>query len=186
MKLVKQKTSAQRLAHIIPTTLGICLGIMCLFLFIFSVWFNSKSNYCSTTANDIGYMQSVVSEIKNNISKYTLSTKEIMSKSTEGGQQTDYTFNGILVLKKQTFFGETGKAEIDYYFKNSKVFYINEKNTQYILPISEDSSGNVKKIDTKEFYIDIKQNLCVWYLNKQIQTNDAETESLIKNVIINL
>lgn len=183
MKFGKQEVSTQRLIHVIQSTLGISIAIMCLFLLIFFVRFDSKSNHCNTTPQDIGYMQSVVSEIQNNIQNYEMSSQKLLNKSTESGQQDNYYYKGKSILKNQLFFGETGKVEISFYFKNNKVFYINEKDTEYISPIYEDSSGKPKHINTKEFYIDDKQNLCIWYLNKKVQENDPETESLIKSII---
>ena len=110
-----------------------------------------------------------------------------MGRSTEGGEQTEYlTLDGKRFLIKQIFFGETGKSEIFYYIDRAQVFYVKKINTEYILPLSEDSTGKVKNTITKEFFLDKEEKLCSWYENGMIQKNDIGSESLIGSLIANI
>lgn len=119
-------------------------------------------------------------DIDSNLSKYSLTTKDILNKSSQGGEQTRYELAGKALLVKQVFYGETGKAEATYYMKDNKVFYFKKINYEYVAPLSQDTSGNVKNIDTKEFYLDSNQSLCSWYLNKTLQANDVDTKDLVQ------
>ncbi len=121
--------------------------------------------------------------IEANMASYASSTKDIVDQTTEGGEQITFTSNSDVVLIKQTFFGETGKSEVTYYLKNKKVFLINKTNTLYIVPLSEDTSGVAKSVDKKEFYLGSDQALCSWALNGQMQSNDADTQELIRYLI---
>ncbi|MCX6744487.1 MAG: hypothetical protein NTX82_03115 [Candidatus Parcubacteria bacterium] len=123
--------------------------------------------------------------IENNIAKYAITSKDLW-RSTEGGQQTDYSLDNKIVLIKQIFFGETGKSELSYYLQNDKVFYILEKDTAYLLPLSEDSSAKVKNFEIKDFYLDSSQFLCSWHSNQKLQSNDQATKDLVKNLILGL
>ena len=87
---------------------------------------------------------------------------------------------------KQVFYGEIGKSEVNYYLENGKVFYVKKINTEYMLPLSEDSSGKVKNVETKEFYLDSNQDLCSWYLNQKLQSNDPDTKDLVHYLISGL
>jgi hypothetical protein len=53
----------------------------------------------------LDYTKEQVKKIDNNLSSYTSTTKDIMNKSTEGGQQTDYVSNSSRVMIEQIFFG---------------------------------------------------------------------------------
>jgi uncharacterized protein YxeA len=141
---------------------------------------NKKDVVCNTN------VEQKKIEIDNNISKYSTTSKDIFGRSTEGGQQTNYTFDGKNKLIEQIFFGETGKSEIKYYLDSDKVFYIGKINTEYALPIYEDTSGKVKNVDMKEFYLDNNENLCSWYLNQNLQINDQDTKDLVKDFILGL
>jgi hypothetical protein len=163
--------------------------LICLIIVLFIGYFTYQNlNKQKITINDscITDITQKVKNIEMNISKYSMATKDIIGKTTEGGQQTDYIFEGKKVLIKQIFFGETGKSEVNYYLENNKVYYFKKINTEYLLPISEDSSGKIKNIDTKEFYLDNNQNICSWYLNQKLQLNDQDTKDLTQYLLSSL
>jgi hypothetical protein len=131
----------------------------------------------------LDYTKEQVKKIDNNLSSYTSTTKDIMNKSTEGGQQTDYVSNSSRVMIEQIFFGETGKSEISYYLSNHKVFYVRKVNTNYMVPLSEDPSGKVKNTEVKEFILSKSQELCSWYQDKVIQQNDQDAKDLLSYLV---
>jgi len=135
-------------------------------------------NECENISN-----QSVLAKaqaIEADKAKYKSTSKDILGKSSEGGVQTNYTLGGEPVFIEQKFYGETGKSEATYYLQNGKVFYFTKINTEYLLPISQDSSGKTKSIETKEFYLASNQQLCAWYLNKKIESVDKDTKDLVE------
>lgn len=157
--------------------------LILLLLILFVSYYSYKNKQDIICSTDV---EQKIRDIDNNISKYSIASKDIFDRSTEGGQQTNYTLNEKNILIKQIFFGETGKSEIKYYFEANRVFYINKINTEYALPIYEDSSGKVENVDLKEFYLDNNQNLCSWYLNQKLQLNDGDAEDLIQSLISDL
>lgn len=133
--------------------------------------------------------QKVLSEaqgIQNNKSSYSTTSKDILGKSTEGGVQTNYILNGKIILIEQKFYGETGKSEVSYYLENGNVFYFSKVNTEYLLPISEDSSGKTKSTDSKEFYLGTGEQVCSWYLDKKVQPLDQDTKDLVDYLLAGL
>lgn len=124
--------------------------------------------------------------IESGIMQYHFSTKDVIGKSTEGGQQTNYSLEGKNKLIKQIFFGETGKSEVSYYLENGKIFYFSKKNSEYILPLSQDPTAKVKSVETNEFYLSSNQNLCSWYSNQQIQPNTQAAQDTVKFLVTDL
>jgi hypothetical protein len=143
-------------------------------------------NECQLISIHIQDAKNQVKDIENDVMKYATSSKDILGKSTEGGEQTNYTLNGAIVLIKQFFYGETGKSEISYYLQSGKVFYFTKKITTYSLPLAEDSSGNVKNVKVDDFYLGSNQNLCSWYSDQKIQPNDQGTINMVNDLISEL
>ena len=69
---------------------------------------------------------------------------------------------------------------------NGKVIYLIKKNSEYILPLSQDSTGKVKNVEQNEFYLDGNQNLCSWYSNQQIQQNTQAAQDTVKFLVTDL
>ena len=124
--------------------------------------------------------------IGNNISQYATSTKDLIGKSTEGGQQINYSLDGKNILIKQTFYSETGKSEVTYYLDNGKVFYFTKKNYIYALPLSQDSSGKVKSIESNEFYLATDQSLCSWSSDGSVQSNTQAAKDTVNFLLTDL
>lgn len=160
----------------------ILLVLLILFFSSYYFYLTQKNNTCV----DINSVTSRIENIENNLSKYYVIEKDILDRSTEGGQQTNYIFEKETKLVKQIFFGETGKSEITFYLDKNKVFYINKVNTEYVLPIYKDSSGEIKNVVVKEFYLDQNQNLCSWYQNKKLQEDNQDTRDLIQYLVSSL
>jgi hypothetical protein len=121
-------------------------------------------------------------EIDNKL--YSLNNKDVEGRSTEGGEQTDYISNSNnRMIVEQVFFGETGKSEILYYFSNNKIFYVKKVNTEYLVPLSEDSNGKVKNIEVKEFILNANQELCSWYRDGVFQEINQDTIDLLNYLV---
>ena len=135
---------------------------------------------------EVGDVKKQAQATENNAVQYESTTKDVLGKSTEGGKQTNYSSEGKNKLIKQIFFGETGKSEINYYLDSGKVFYFTKKNLEYILPLSQDSTGKVKSVELNEFYLGSNQNLCSWYSNQQIQQNTQEAKDTVKFLVSDL
>jgi hypothetical protein len=149
---------------------------------------NNINNNTSTGCENISIenVKKQAQTTENNITQYASTTKDVLGKSTEGGTQTNFSLQGKNKLIKQTFFGETGKSEINYYLDNDKVFYFSKKNTEYILPLSQDSTAKIKSVELNEFYLGGNQNLCSWYSNQQIQPNTQAAQDTVNFLVTDL
>ena len=131
-----------------------------------------------------GSKKEQASSIESGISQYASSTKDLTGKSTEGGQQIDYySSDGKNRLIKQTFFGEAGKSEVNYYLDSGKVFHFTRKNYIYELPLSQDSNGKIKSIESNEFFLSADQGLCSWYSDGQVQENTQAAKDTVSFVL---
>ncbi|OGI71693.1 hypothetical protein A3J61_02495 [Candidatus Nomurabacteria bacterium RIFCSPHIGHO2_02_FULL_38_15] len=162
-------------------------------LIIFTVYLYQKDNIflnntISKDCKGIGQSSTLaqVNSIESKKNQYVSASKDIFGQSTQGGEQIDYSLNDQLIIKEQIFYGETGKSEASYYLSEGKVFYFIKKNTEYINSIYQDQSGAVKKVELKEFYFNSNQELCYWYFDKVLQTNDQDTKELIDYLLSGL
>lgn len=121
--------------------------------------------------------------IKANKSQYASSTNDIWGQSTEGGVQTTYIKKGQVAMVEQIIFGETGKTELTYYFNNDKAFFVERTSTEYKLPIHIDNSAAAASVNKEAYYFDDNQTLCSWYVNNELQPNDAKTQDDIVSAI---
>lgn len=169
---------------------NITLTIIVLIIIFFSYSSYKKKDFnqkkIGTSCENI-FATNVYSEaqiIENNINNYLITTKDIYGKSSEGGEQVNYTLkNGEMILIKQIFFGEIGKSEISYYFKNNLMFYVKKEDTEYLLPISEDSSYKIKSFEVKDFFLNSNKELCSWYKNKEMQSNSLDAKDLLEYLV---
>lgn len=169
----------------------IFLTTIFILIIILGVYLNKTYNKSinSIMSDDCMSVDSVslkVDNIQKDLSKYSKVTKDIVGQSSEGGEQINFNLNGNPSLIKQTFYGETGKSEVSFYLENNKVFFIKKKNSVYKLPISEDPTGVIASIESKDFYLNTEQNLCSWYKDKILQKNDADTTDLVNYLLSNL
>ena len=145
---------------------------------------DNGQNKCANVNTDNFKKQA--QNIENDISKYASTSKDITDKSSEGGQQVNYTSGNQTVLVKQTFYGETGKSEVSYYLENGNVFYFIKKNSTYVAPLFQDPSGKVGSVEVKDFYLGDGHNLCSWFDNGKIQSNDQDTKDLVNYLVSGL
>jgi hypothetical protein len=79
---------------------------------------------------------------------YTKKTVNLYDESTEGAQAIGYYKNDELKKIIIWYYGETGKALKEYYYKADNFFFVYSKEFRYKLPIYNDS--NVEVINSKE------------------------------------
>ena len=172
------------------TIIAICLVLVLAFgYFVFRrpetlVVIGNKSDGCQNLR--IEETQKQAQAIENNLPSYASTTKDIMDKSTEGGQQTDYTAGTAKVLVRQVFYGETGKSEDSFFFKNGHVFFVQVKESRYAAPIFEDPSGKVQSVSVQEYYLDDNQNVCAVFNGKNQEPITPELGGSVHNLILGL
>ena len=73
--------------------------------------------------------------IRENYTKYDSVSFEIEGESTEGAEGTAYSEDGSIKYMDITWFGESGRVQIQYYFHNQKLFFAFEQNFSYNRPV---------------------------------------------------
>lgn len=87
-------------------------------------------------------------QINRSASKYKKVKKDLSGFSTEGGVLVAY-FDGSAIMKiVATFYGETGKASEDYYYRDNKLIFVLRTDYRYNKPLS----GKVIRTTVNRFY----------------------------------
>jgi len=88
-----------------------------------------------TQKDIVTVVRAKVNAINAHIEDYKKVEKETYE-STEGGVSVAFFNKHDLVKINATFYGETGKSVVEYYFENDKPLFIFEKQYSYYKPIS--------------------------------------------------
>lgn len=86
--------------------------------------------------------------IRDNLKGYDTVSSDIWEESAEGGRIIGYYNGKELKFIKGSYFGETGKTEMEYYFDNGVVFFVFEKKYNYNRPIYWDKKHMEEYSDT--------------------------------------
>lgn len=87
-------------------------------------------------------------QINRNAPKYRKVKKELSGFSTEGGELVAY-FDGPAIMKiAATFYGETGRASEDYYYRDGKLIFALRTDSRYNKPLS----GKVVRTTMNRYY----------------------------------
>lgn len=113
-------------------------------------------------------------EINANVAQYDKVEKEVYDESTEGAILIAYYDNKVLKKITGTYYGETGKTLMEYYFNGNDFFFIYSKEFNYEKPLSVDHSGKVASTTENRYYF-YKEELIKWISgNKSILTTSKE------------
>lgn len=160
------------------------VGIIGTFFLVRAYRFPTSAN--STNGCDevsIAAKKTQMMDIEAHYTSLSSSTRDLPNYSTEGGEQTTYTQDGIPVMIHQIFFGETGKSEAVFFLQNRKIFSIVKINYQYAQPIFTDNTGRIASTTSKVFYLNADGALCVWYQNNILQTVTSADRDLVQFLI---
>lgn len=100
--------------------------------------FPAYKNSVNDTIDSVAVIKKIKSDftlINNQLKFYKKKMKDAFGMSAEGGVVTGYYNKAALKKIHCVFYGETGKAEIDYYFNNKNLFFFYKKETVYDKPI---------------------------------------------------
>lgn len=100
------------------------------------------------TGDSIQAIRQQYATINRNLRKYRKVKKELSGFSTEGGELLAY-FNGSAIMKTAaTFYGESGKAFEEYYYRDDRLIFVFRKEFRYTKPLS----GKVAGVKENRFY----------------------------------
>jgi hypothetical protein len=121
--------------------------------------------------SEIGSISDIKEEfrdIESNIANFSKKSRLLDDLSTEGAKVTYYKDkNGNIVLIKVDIFGEMGKAERKYYFKDGKLFFLYEVDYRYTMPIYLPEFDMKKSKITYNRYYFFNNKMQQWIKNKK-------------------
>lgn len=86
--------------------------------------------------------------INRNQAKYKRVKKDLLGFSTEGGEMVAYLDDRAVVKMVATFYGESGKAVEEYYYRGDQLIFVFRKESRYDKPLS----GRVVSTQQQRFY----------------------------------
>ena len=102
----------------------------------------------SQTASVISSIRQRYATINRNQAKYKRVKKELLGFSTEGGELVVYLDGRAIVKMVATFYGESGRAAEEYYYRGYQLIFVFRKESHYDKP----SSGRVVSTQQQRFY----------------------------------
>lgn len=134
-----------------------------------------RANTSDSTDTIIHTISKKVQRINDSLKAYTTVEKDVYDESTEGGVLIAY-YDHSKKLKKiaATYYGEMGKAEIDYYFVDKKVLFVLKREYTYDKPMYIEGSQTVS-VQTSEYYF-ANNRMIRWknYNNELVAPNSDE------------
>jgi hypothetical protein len=155
--------------------LNLILFAGCINLFSFPVYkikYIQIQNTRFDTLSELIAIKNQFKKINVEINSYNKVHKDVYEESSEGSS-LDAFYDNKSNIKKSigTFYGETGKIYIEYYYTDErKVFFIFSKETNYLKPIFLDSSGKIKSVVENRYYF-YNENLFKWISNSKINSH---------------
>jgi hypothetical protein len=119
---------------------------------------SSAANFDSIEAQ-ITTIRKEYHRINTGTSKFRVVTEDLNDQSTEGSEIKKYYENRSLRKVQLIFYGETGKAMIEYYFLNRVVFFSFKRTYHYNTPMYEKGS-KISKVEEERFYFNNQKLIC--------------------------
>lgn len=114
------------------------------------------------TASSIAAIRQRYAIINRNQAKYKQIKKDLLGFSTEGGEMVVYLDGPAIVKMVATFYGETGKAFEEYYYRDHQLIFVFRKESRYDKPLT----GRVVSSQEQRFYFNNGQ-LIKWLDEKR-------------------
>jgi len=141
---------------------------------------DDSQNIELTDEKKIELIRKEYNNINSNINNFSKKTKEITGFSTEGGELDIYTKGSDIRKLTANHFGEMGKRVEEYYYKNSKPFFIYSITYHYDKPF-----GEIIESEENKFYL--SDNKLFKWIDSNNETVNPETAEFSKtqNEILN-
>ena len=120
---------------------------------------SSATNFDSIEAQII-IIRKECNKINSDTSKFHVVNEDLDDQSTEGGEIKKYYENKSLRKAQVIFYGETGKAIIEYYFLHREVLFLFRRTYYYNIPMYLKGS-KISKTEEERFYFN-NQKLIRW------------------------
>jgi len=100
------------------------------------------------TTDAIQSIRKQYAAINKRVAQYKKVRKELSGFSAEGGRLIAYLDGSTIVKISATYYGETGKADEEYYYQDGKLIFVYRKDSTYSRPMS----GKVIRTSENRFY----------------------------------
>jgi hypothetical protein len=127
--------------------------------------------------------QALIDRLDHSEPSFASTTQDVMGRTTEGGEQTTYTQDGVRRIVEQRFYGETGRAIARIYYTSGTPFALIVRNMKYAVPLSVDNNGTVQSTEKRAYFLADNGVVCGWLLNAKPQPVDDETIESVKTYL---
>ena len=137
------------------------------------------------TEKEVGKIRAEVAAINKGAAKYAKTTKDVEDISLEGTEATYY--HSAKNLRKITakIYGETYKAEGEFYYHDGQLIFAFLKQSQYAVPIGTGKTPRVKSVEEQRYYFS-NDNLIRLLIGKKALKSDDERYAQLKDDLISI
>jgi YD repeat-containing protein len=125
----------------------------------------------------------LIEQLDRGETSFASTTQDVMGRTTEGGEQTTYTRDGVRQIVEQRFYKETGRSIARIYYTSGKPFALVVLVTEYAVPLSADNSAKVQSTEERIYFPDDNSVVCSWMLNGKPQPIDDNTVESVKSYL---
>ncbi len=104
------------------------------------------------TVQLISEIKKKYAKINSEASSYEKVVKDLYDESSEGASITGYYSGRKLKKISGTYYGETGKSFVEYYYDGSNFFFVYSRESSYVVPLYVDRRGKVNEVKEDRFY----------------------------------
>jgi hypothetical protein len=143
----------------------------------------SKSNNTLNSDSLIQIIRRNVAKINSESTSQKLIKENIEGESAEGGKIKKFFRDNSLDKGVIEFYGETGKDVKEFYFVNSELIFLFEKEYHYNEPISE-AKSSISSVTENRFYF--YNNKLFHWLNNKKTVNEDKYDSKMTEILSDL
>jgi hypothetical protein len=130
------------------------------------------------TEADVSPIRKTVESINKTAAKLSKTTAKLDGVSTEGGELTVYRENNQIKKIAAQIYGETGRSDIELYYKDEKLVFVFEREYRYDKPF-----GKVLKIIPTRFYFTDEKLVKMLYAKREIYAEDKEYNEMRDRIV---
>jgi hypothetical protein len=142
----------------------------------------SPIDHCSSILS-LDKSRALIARLDHSEPSFASTTQDVMGRTTEGGEQTTYTQDGVRQIVEQRFYAETGRAIARIYYTSGTPFALIVQNMKYAVPLSVDNNGDVQSTEERAYFLDDTGVVCSWLLNGKPQPIEANTVDSVKSYL---
>jgi len=164
---------------------GLVIFMICIFCYAADGF---STHHCSIetspdTSAIIKKIQSDYSTINKQLKHYKKKIKDAPDMSAEGGEVTGYYDKNILKKIHAVFYGETGRAEVDYYLNNKKLFFVFRNDIFYDKPMYLKNSKVKNTVETRYYLHGHQVIRCMVKPNTATVLSYSEIGEVLKQIL---